>query len=158
MISQAVQDAIEQVTETANFGAHEKLIRMRYQDGQKVDCGGKAGATSTPVLPIALETIMNLRTWTTTTFLLGAAGLIVSIAFEATTGERAGNASDRGRPVGVFTGRFADGMPIYQLPSITVVANRNAELAKLKEQSARARAVSRGARRTAAVVLQPGGV
>lgn len=132
---------------------------MSYQDGQKVDCGGKAGTTSMPALPIALETIMNLRTWTTTTFLLwAAAGLIVSIAFEATAGERAGNASDRGRPVGVFTGRFADGMPIYQLPSITVVANRNAELAKIKEQSARARAVSRGARRTAAVDLQPGGV
>ena len=102
---------------------------------------------------------MNLRTWTTATFLLwAAAGLIVTVAFEATAGERAGNASHRAPLIGVFTGRFANGMPIYQLPSITVVANRNAELAKIKEQSARARAVSRGARRTAAVDLQAGGV
>ena len=89
---------------------------------------------------------MNLRTWTTATFLVWAAGLIVSIAFEATAGEPAGTASDRSRPVGVFTGRFADGIPIYQLPSVTVVAKRKAELAKTKEQPARARAVSRGAR------------
>ncbi|HEV8256031.1 MAG TPA: hypothetical protein VGR42_03565 [Casimicrobiaceae bacterium] len=133
-------------------------IRMTYQDGQKVDCGGKAGTTSTPALPIALETIMNLCTWRTATFLLWAVGLIVTVAFEATAGERAGNASDQSRLIGVFTGRFANGMPIYQLPPITVVANRNAELAKIKEQSARTKAVSRGARRTAAVDLQPGGV
>jgi hypothetical protein len=104
---------------------------------------------------------MNLRTWRTATFLLWTAGLIVTVAFEATAGERAGNASDQSRLIGVFTGRFANGVPIYQLPSITVVANRNAELAKIKEikeQSARARAVSRGARRTAAVDLQAGGV
>jgi hypothetical protein len=101
---------------------------------------------------------MNLRTWRTTTFLLWAAGLIVTVAFEATAGERAGNASDQSRLIGVFTGRFVNGMPIYRLPSITVVANRNAELAKIKEQSARARAISHGARSTAAVDLQPGGV
>jgi hypothetical protein len=110
-------------------------------------------------LPIALETIMNLRTSRTATFLLWAVGLIVTVAFEATAGERGGNASDQNRPVGVFTGRFANGMPIYQFPSITVVANRKAELARIEEQSARARAVSREARRTAAgVVLRPGGV
>jgi chromosome condensin MukBEF complex kleisin-like MukF subunit len=101
---------------------------------------------------------MNLRTWRTAIFLLWAAGLIVTVAFEATAGERAGNALDQSRMIGVFTGRFANGMPIYQLPPITVVANRNAELAKIKEQSARAKAVSRGARRTAAVDLQPDGV
>jgi chromosome condensin MukBEF complex kleisin-like MukF subunit len=110
-------------------------------------------------LPIALETIMNLRTSRTATFLLWAAGLIVTVALEATAGERVGNAADQNRLVGVFTGRFANGNPIYQLPPITVVANRKAEFAKIEGQSARARAVSRGARRTAAGVdLQPGGV
>jgi hypothetical protein len=132
---------------------------MTYQDGQKIDCGGKAGTTSAPALPIALETIMSLRTWRTATFPLLVAGLIVTVAFEATAGERAGNASDRSQLIGVFTGRFANSMPIYRLPPITVVAHRQPEFAKTKEQSARARAVLRGARRTAAGVdLQPGGV
>ena len=32
--------------------------------------------------------------------------------------------------VGVFTGRFADGMPVYQLPPISVIGHRKVELTK----------------------------
>ncbi len=102
---------------------------------------------------------MNLRTSRTTGFLFGVAGIIVTVALAATAGERGGNASDQNRPVGVFTTRLANDIPIYQLPSITVVASRKAELAKIEEQSDRARVVPREARRTAAgAALQPGGV
>ncbi|HEY3179776.1 MAG TPA: hypothetical protein VGL25_12935 [Casimicrobiaceae bacterium] len=45
--------------------------------------------------------------------------------------------------VGVFTGKFADGMPVYQLPPVTVIANRKGELAKIgrEEQLARIKQV-----------------
>jgi hypothetical protein len=45
--------------------------------------------------------------------------------------------------VGVFTGKIINGMPLYQLPSITVVGHRKVELAKLKreEQLARSKQV-----------------
>ena len=45
--------------------------------------------------------------------------------------------------VGVFTGKVVNGMPLYQLPSITVIGHRKVELAKLKreEQSARSKQV-----------------
>ena len=45
--------------------------------------------------------------------------------------------------VGVFTGRFENGMPVYQLPPISVVGDRKVELAKLKreEQLARSKQV-----------------
>ena len=43
--------------------------------------------------------------------------------------------------VGVFTGEFVNGAPVYQLPPVTVVASRRVEQAKLEreEQSMRAR-------------------
>jgi hypothetical protein len=116
------------------------------------------GAMSSPASPIALETTMNPRTSGTATFPLWVAALIATVAFEASAGERIGKPTDRDRPVGVFTGRFANGMPIYQLPSVTVVADRKAELARIEEESARARALSRKARRTAAGDVHPGGV
>jgi hypothetical protein len=45
--------------------------------------------------------------------------------------------------VGVFTGKVVNGMPLYQLPSITVIGHRKLELAKLKreEQLARSKQV-----------------
>jgi hypothetical protein len=112
-----------------------------------------------PALSISLKAIMNSLTSRSGGFLLWATGLIVTVAFAAITGAYAGNASDPGRLTGVFTGRFANGMPIYTLPSITVVADHKAELAKIKEQSARGMAASRRAPSTAAGVdPQRGGV
>lgn len=123
---------------------------------QLVGCGA-ARATSMPALSISLKAIMNSLTSRTGGFLLWAAGLVATVAFAAAVGAYAGNASDRSRLIGLFTGRFADGIPIYKLPSVTVVANRNAELTKIKAQSAIA--ASRGAPSAAAGVdPQPGGV
>ena len=53
--------------------------------------------------------------------------------------------------VGVFTGKVVNGMPLYQLPPITVVGHRKVELAKLKREEqllrskqVRARVVTKG--------------
>ena len=45
--------------------------------------------------------------------------------------------------VGVFTGRFANGMPVYQLPALNVIGHRKVGLAKLprEEQAARSKQV-----------------
>jgi hypothetical protein len=81
---------------------------------------------------------------------LVAATLVGSIAPGATAAELAGSRSDQARIVGVFTGRFVDGVPVYQLPPLTVVASRRPELAKSDRDGpttrigqARARAVTR---------------
>ena len=36
--------------------------------------------------------------------------------------------------VGVPTGEFANGVPVYRLPSITVTASQSAELAKMAQE------------------------
>jgi hypothetical protein len=43
--------------------------------------------------------------------------------------------------VGVFTGEFVDGAPVYRLPSVIVVAARQVELVKMEreEQATRAK-------------------
>lgn len=41
--------------------------------------------------------------------------------------------------VGVFTGTFVNGMPLYRLPPITVVAHRNEELARIEREEQRVR-------------------
>ena len=38
------------------------------------------------------------------------------------------------RLVGVSTGKFVNGMPVYRLPSISVSASRTAELAKIERE------------------------
>ena len=45
--------------------------------------------------------------------------------------------------VGVFTGKFVNGMPVYRLPPVDVIAYRKVELARMEreEQLARARQV-----------------
>ncbi len=51
---------------------------------------------------------------------------------------------------GVFTGKFDRGVPVYRLPSITVLANRNAEPARRSAQARsvdRARSLAQGAAR-----------
>lgn len=42
--------------------------------------------------------------------------------------------------VGVFTGEYENGAPVYRLPPITVVANRKVELAKMAQEDKLARA------------------
>jgi hypothetical protein len=86
---------------------------------------------------------MKLRTSRTATLLLWAAGLIATIACDPTAADGTADAQAQGEIVGVFTGRFANGMPVYRFPPVIVVANRKAELAKIEreEQWARARAL-----------------
>jgi hypothetical protein len=68
---------------------------------------------------------------------LSVAALAVALAaFAASTlsgvldtGPLAGKAAGQARRVGVFTGEYANGVPVYRLPAVTVVASRKAELA-----------------------------
>jgi len=41
--------------------------------------------------------------------------------------------------VGVYTGRYANGVPVYRLPPVTVVGSRTAELAKTAREQQRSR-------------------
>lgn len=86
---------------------------------------------------------MKLRTSRAATFFLWAAVLTGNGVAEATAVECDGNSSAQGQMVGVFTGRFANGVPIYRLPPVAVVASRKAELAKIEreEQTTRGGAV-----------------
>ena len=74
-----------------------------------------------------------------------AAGLIASAtptsAAEATYTQTTSTAYAQAQTAGVFTGRFVDGVPVYRLPPVVVVAIRKVELAKKEreEQSTRAK-------------------
>jgi hypothetical protein len=81
---------------------------------------------------------MNLRTSRTVASLLLAAAL-TGVGAGATAADRTTNSSAQGQMAGVFTGRYANGMPIYRLPPVTVVAGRKAELAKIEREEALAR-------------------
>jgi hypothetical protein len=122
-----------------------------------VDGSDRGVAARTPRSSTALKAIVILRLSKSVTSLLWAVGLATAIAIDATSGERTGNARDQHDRVGVFTGRFADGMPIYRLPSITVVARRKAEPANREEQYPRETALSRPTGRTATGVVKPSG-
>ena len=65
---------------------------------------------------------MNLRTPRSASLLLCVAGLIAIVASEATSAESADSARAQGEIVGVFTGGFTDGMPVYRFPPIVVLA------------------------------------
>jgi hypothetical protein len=74
-----------------------------------------------------------------------------AIAAETTVPQPSSKTSIGAQDVGVFTGKFANGMAVYRFPPVNVIANRKAELAKLKleEQLARnkqvrAKAAARG--------------
>jgi hypothetical protein len=41
--------------------------------------------------------------------------------------------------VGTFTGIFANGMPVYQLPPVSVIAHRKVEAAKMEREEREAR-------------------
>jgi hypothetical protein len=60
---------------------------------------------------------------------------IVVGGWEAVAAEPSGDPS-RAAASGVFTGRFANGMPIYRLPPVHVVASRKIELAKIAREDA----------------------
>ena len=82
--------------------------------------------------------------------------ILIATGMSATTAEMIvtqppSKTSTESQNVGVFTGKFVDGMPVYQLPPINVIGHRKVGLAKLprEEQSARstqvrAKAVTRG--------------
>jgi len=88
---------------------------------------------------------MKLHTSRAVTFLLWATVLTGNVVAEAVAAERDGNSSGQAQTVGVFTGRYADGVPIYRLPPVAVVASRKAELAKIEQEEQLAR---EGASRT----------
>jgi hypothetical protein len=88
-----------------------------------------------------MENVMNFARLKS----LLVAGLIATAmptwAAEATCPPPASTTYAQAQTVGVFTGRFVDGAPVYRLPAMVVVANRQAELAKMEreEQLTRAR-------------------
>jgi hypothetical protein len=72
-----------------------------------------------------------------------------AIAAAATAGPAAPGAAANDAPagkapgamptVGVYTGRYANGVPVYRLPPVTVVGSRRAELAKTAREQQRSR-------------------
>jgi len=48
-------------------------------------------------------------------------------------------ASEDAQSVAIFTGEFVNGMPVYRMPSITVVTRREAEIARTQRDDAHAR-------------------
>src|SRR5204862_7450452 len=79
---------------------------------------------------------------------LVTAAASVSIA-QTTVPRTSGRIPAESQNVAVFTGKFADGMPVYRLPSMDVVGHRKVELAKAQREQqprdtqVRARAVAR---------------
>jgi hypothetical protein len=69
--------------------------------------------------------------------------LLVAVAMPASAreGDRAliAKASAEARAVGTFTGEIVNGAPVYRLPSITVVARRDTEVAKTQRDARRSR-------------------
>jgi hypothetical protein len=67
---------------------------------------------------------------------------VAALAFFAEIGPVLTAGPTRAEPhmVGVFTGELVDGVAVYRLPSVSVVAVREAELAKMeRERTARAK-------------------
>jgi hypothetical protein len=59
---------------------------------------------------------------------------------ESATDASAGKAPDRASTAVVFTGRYANGVPVYLLPPVTVFASRKGEIAKIEREEQRAHA------------------
>jgi hypothetical protein len=75
---------------------------------------------------------------------------------EATHAQTMSKARTQEGMVGVFTGEFVDGAPVYRLPSVIVVAARKVELVKMEreEQATRAKeARTRAAARRCALTI-----
>jgi hypothetical protein len=88
---------------------------------------------------VALETIVNTRTTGIAAALLWMAGLVAAVALDATDVKRSGHAPAHEQQAGVFSGEFVNGLPVYRFPTVTVTADRKAELAKNEGEAAVAR-------------------
>jgi hypothetical protein len=70
--------------------------------------------------------------------------LVATVALGATAEAAdlrpAGKASATAQVVGVFTGEYVNGTPVYRLPPVTVVANRDVERARLEREKQLTRA------------------
>jgi hypothetical protein len=88
--------------------------------------------------------------------LIGAIGAALTVSAliatepAATAAEGTDSATAQAKMIAVFTGQFAQGMPVYRLPPVLVVANRKAELARIEREEqvrrigqARARAATK---------------
>jgi hypothetical protein len=73
-------------------------------------------------------------------------------AGKSTAPERPPDASAQSPMVGVFTGEFVNGVPVYRLPPITVVGYRESELARMPRKQDLARARQGQARASARVL------
>ena len=87
---------------------------------------------------------------TLVTIVLIAAGMSAASA-DTTVPQPPSKTSTESQNVGVFTGKFVDGMPVYQLPTLNVIGHRKAGLAKLSQEErsvrskqVRAKAAARG--------------
>jgi hypothetical protein len=81
--------------------------------------------------------------------LIGAAVLgtaIPSLAAEPGASSPTGAAPTPKAMAAAFTGEFVNGIPVYRLPSISISANRKAELAKIEREDHSARAKQAKAR------------
>jgi hypothetical protein len=74
-----------------------------------------------------------------------AAALVAALVAGAAVGNLASrmpaeNSSGCTPTAGVFTGRYANGVPVYLLPPVSVVAIRKTEIAKMEREEQRAHA------------------
>jgi hypothetical protein len=70
-----------------------------------------------------------------------ASAVAVAAAIEGfATGAPAQGAPAGNATAGVFTGRYANGVPVYLLPPVSVVAIRKTEIAKMEREEQRAHA------------------
>jgi hypothetical protein len=131
---------------------------------EQIDSERQCGPISLPALTDHLEKAMNVRPLQTgpctrlgmadrataaigavlraaPAWLIGAAGvsllvggLIVTAAPETTVAEVSGDASAQATIAAVFTGQYVEGVPVYRLPPIAVVADRKAELSRMEHE------------------------
>jgi hypothetical protein len=69
--------------------------------------------------------------------LCASAALILAV--DAYAPQAMSVSTDARMMIGVFTGEFANGAPVYRLPSIEVSADRNVELARMEREERVAR-------------------
>lgn len=72
---------------------------------------------------------------------VAVAAALVAVAIAAVT--VAWPTQERNTVVGVATGEYVNGAPVYRLPNVNVTVSRSAELAKIAREEALASAASR---------------
>ena len=70
-----------------------------------------------------------------TTRRITIAVVVFTVAFTAAIGA-VRHSSSPAAALGVATGEYVDGVPIYRLPSVNVTVSRQAELAKMAQEEA----------------------